>query len=1126
MNFNKVILPQVTYASRLETVNKVKFTRREIDIIAYLLSGKSAKTIASCLSISPKTIEAHMRNITMKIECNSRDGIIDFIESSDKLSLIKEHYLSLLAQAAFEKHLITVSKLLGSEPPTCVIVSWKENECHTSLIRYLNHHLRLTGIKTLIEARKEHSFVATFDKDRESWKTKFVLYAISETTLKKLEKGDNIKNKKIFSFLQKIRQSSNCTIALLPDINIETGLQEKLDDLGFVYILNQENYYEFFFDLLKKILPSLDLERIFIDFKKQNDPLDGFPEIVNQEPSQEDITLEKRDFLDQKILRLNRFLNFIKVKKSRLLIGSILGVGVFCTWFLISKQKVSSQNQARQEIIAVRTDLKVPTKSILLDRPQLMAKIENSLKGPNEIQTVALVGIGGAGKTTIARHYARKQNANVVWELNAESEESRNDSFESLADVLSKTEEEKKKLREVQDIKGAKEREDKIILFVRDKLKHLSNWLLIYDNVEKFTDIQRYFPHDPRAWGKGKVLVITRDNNIGNNNRIDHTIQIGELTPEEKLFLFTNIMNNGNLNQFNGSQTEQKTEFLHNIPPFPLDVSIAAYYLKATNVPYEKYLEHLKEHHKEFATVQENVLKEATDYAKTRYGIITLSLKNLMATHTDFRELLLFISLLDNDNIPRDLLNVYKSDVIIENFIYNLKKYSFVTNESPPSSYLPSTFSIHKSTQEIILDYLIKMLKIEKDNQLLNLISNTLEKYINNVITDEDLARMKLLVSHCENILKKNYLLNNSIKVSITSKLGYIHYYLNDYIKSQKLLEESLANLNEHASEDQAKIAYVLMYLGDVYSELGNHGKAKDLCERSLTIYKQHFPNDHVGVARALAYLGNVHRRLGEYTKARDLCEKSLEIYTNHFSGNPTKVAWALAHLGITYKKLKDYEKAKDLLEESLATYKDNFSENHPRVAWVLAHLGHVHSKLGNYEKAKSLLDHSLTIYNNNFSENHVRVAWVTSLLASVYKNLENYEKSKSLFERSLFLYEKNYGKNHIEIAYIVRSLGKIHLLTGQLKAGDNLIHTASRIFQQNKHPESYKSLEILANFYLKYAVHAQNTGDSQLSKRYKEQAIYYLNQTQKFIETHFSENSYEIIRVQTKIKELENENK
>ena len=36
-------------------------------------------------------------------------------------------------------------------------------------------------------------------------------------------------------------------------------------------------------------------------------------------------------------------------------------------------------------------------------------------------QTVALVGLGGSGKTTLAHQYANKQKANIVWEINAES---------------------------------------------------------------------------------------------------------------------------------------------------------------------------------------------------------------------------------------------------------------------------------------------------------------------------------------------------------------------------------------------------------------------------------------------------------------------------------------------------------------------------------------------------------------------------------------------------------------------------------------------------------------------------------------------------------------------------------
>ena len=55
-------------------------------------------------------------------------------------------------------------------------------------------------------------------------------------------------------------------------------------------------------------------------------------------------------------------------------------------------------------------------------------------------------------------------------------------------------------------------------------------------------DIQNCFPYDPSVWGEGKVVIITRDKNIENNTNINETIYVGELSPEEKLVLFTKIM--------------------------------------------------------------------------------------------------------------------------------------------------------------------------------------------------------------------------------------------------------------------------------------------------------------------------------------------------------------------------------------------------------------------------------------------------------------------------------------------------------------------------------------------------------------------------------------------------------
>ena len=61
------------FEENLSSINNIKFTQREIDIISFIVNGRSTKKIASYLSISPKTVENYVRNIMLKLECNSRE---------------------------------------------------------------------------------------------------------------------------------------------------------------------------------------------------------------------------------------------------------------------------------------------------------------------------------------------------------------------------------------------------------------------------------------------------------------------------------------------------------------------------------------------------------------------------------------------------------------------------------------------------------------------------------------------------------------------------------------------------------------------------------------------------------------------------------------------------------------------------------------------------------------------------------------------------------------------------------------------------------------------------------------------------------------------------------------------
>jgi len=862
------------------------------------------------------------------------------------------------------------------------------------------------------------------------------------------------------------------------------------------------------FEILKKALPHSNLKKIISKFKEKYEIIQGSFEFIPSPSYSDEQGVKKWNFP----FNIKALEAIPKPWKWYGLLGFILLSAISIGFVLFYERQIEP---------SIRSDLIIPAESFFLERPKLLAEIDEKFKGQKGIQTIALVGIGGAGKTTLARQYAHAQRGSVLWEINAETKESLKRSFENLAENLSKTEKDQKILRGIQEIKDPAEKEVKIIQFVKERLKSCPRWLLIYDNIEKFADIQKSFPNDTNTWGEGKIILTTRDSNFQNTKYINQTIPIEELNVQEKLNIFSKIMNNGNKIQLTSGQKEEAEQFLTKIPPFPLDVSIAAYHIKSTGLSYEKYLKHLNEHASEFEQINQTILKETSNYTKTRYNIITLSLKQLIEIHKDFSDLLLFISLLDSQNIPRQLLEAYKSEVIVDNFIYHLKKYSLITIKNSISSPSLMTLSIHRSTQEISLNYFIKTLDLKTNHQLLQSVSNTLEKYIASTIDDEDLSIMKGLIHHCEKFLNHDSLLTTEMMEPIGGELGIIHYYIGNYIQAKYFLEKSFSKLNKSNKENPTRIAWILGYLGNVYRDLGDYEKARNLIEKSAQLYMKHLPENHPKIAWILVYLGICDRYLGNYEKAKKSFEQSLEAYKKHLPEYYVWFAWPLGQLGIINREIGNYEKARSLLEESLRIFKKYRPKEHIDIAWAFEHLGVVYNELGNYEKARKSFEQSLEIYKKYCSEDDIYIAWVLSHLGDTFTRLKDYKKAKDLLEKSYSIYEKHYGKNHIEIARVLEKLGQVYFAEGQMETAENFIRKAFNILQKNKHPETYISLESLAELYLKKSIDASNKGNIKQSQNLETQSLDYLKQALGIVKTSFPKDSPHLIRIQSKLKNI-----
>jgi tetratricopeptide (TPR) repeat protein len=1157
------ILPLNFYYEHLTEVNGVKFTPREIDVISCILNGRTA-AIAEFLSIGKRAVERYVSDIRQKAGgLAGRDHIINFIERSGKISLIKNEYYPLLRlRVLFEEGLKRITQKLGIRPSLCLITYEKGEKYPPYIIPYLKEHLKHVGFTVKVGPRPKDLFLHRpndlMNAEQTQGENQSVLYLLPEN-------GSH-------SHLRKIDTAylSKLVVVCCGDSNSHEEKNKPLKDSCFVNILGEKNYYFSFFEILKLLFPRKNFDDVLEEFGQQYGSMVKEAEVISprqdlDERQAEDASqLAELSFLQGPLKNITSHYLFSvsnlasNRKNIFFLIIAFATVAILSLAYLPMRERLGKVlppiNPAEP---LVRSDLIIPNEAALLNRPKFIKEIDDKFKDQKGIRTIALIGTGGAGKTTLARLYVRSQNVPLIWEINAETHEGLVRSFEDLAHALSKTNADKKNLQELQEVMDPEKKENRLLSFVKEKLKDLSSWFLIYDNVEDFPSIQNYFPRDGGTWGQGKVILTTRNRNIQNNKHVNRVVFIEQLNDQQKLDLFSKIMYNGNKISISSTDIEENKEFLKAIPSFPLDVSVAAYYIKSTNISHKDYLEGVENPSQRFIDVQTDILKDTSDYVKTRYGIITLSLQRLLNIDKDFIELLLLISFLDSQNIPRELLEAHKDKNVVDSFVYNLKKYSLISGSFSPAT---ATFSIHRSTQAISLAYLTQKLKLTENSSYIQSVSNALKQYMNEVRDKKNYRELEILAAHCKAFLS-HHLLTNDDRGVISRSLGHIYTYLGQHIRAKKILETSLNILQQSKKKNYIEIFQTAVFVANSDRKIGQYRKAKDLLEQNLSLYQHYLPENHRGLPQAFLILGMIYWELGDYEKAKPLLEKSLNLYEKYHSDRPLKAPWALIHLGAMEKQLGHYKKAKLLLEKGLVGYQNTLPENHLYLvgpllllgslyedigeydkakdlleqcfriqandhsenqvcaAWIGGHLGNIYTKLEKHEKAQALLTQSLLLYQKHLPENTRYINWVLVSLGDAYKGSGNYKEAKGLLEKALIAYEKYYGNTHIETARVINSLGHVSLLEGNLETAESLLNRAFQIFEHNKHPDIYICLETSSELYQKKSEQADKAGLTPQAQVLKGQAQHNLKQALEIVKTHFPIDSAHRKRIEQRLK-------
>jgi tetratricopeptide (TPR) repeat protein len=680
--------------------------------------------------------------------------------------------------------------------------------------------------------------------------------------------------------------------------------------------------------------------------------------------------------------------------------------------------------------------------------------MDSRLSSSKYCQRLAISGLGGAGKSTIALEYAYRTRAHhpnraIFW-VTALSLEAFDEAYKEIGEIL--------------QIPGIKGKEADVRQLVMRKLSEESSmeWLLIIDNADDHDSfynwtkdsLHRYVPESTQ----GSILLTTRDHTVATKFASQNVISLAEMSDVDALDLVTNSLQEKQLSERDSANI---TKLLTLLVKLPLAIIQATAYMNMTSTSISRYLEIYENSYDDSIELLSRLELEE-GYLKIQKPVATtwnISFARIRSRKKLAADYLCFISCIREQNIPFDLLPSASSLLEKEEALGTLKSYGFIKQREGERSYDMHQL-VHKATRNWL----------SNNGELSKHTDRTLKR-IAKVFPDgehETRAIWTLYLPHAIEVVDSSCMSGDKsvsiAKADLLNDIGRCEFSMGQVDKGMERVIQALNLRRDLLGNEHGATLTSMNDLGTALFDQGRYVEAEKMHRETLNLNERVRGKEHIETLKSMGNLGQTLEALGKYLEAEEMHRKTLALQQKTLGKEHPVTLISMNDLGVVLSRQGKHVEAEEMHRETLDLNQRVRGREHTETLNSMSNLGEVFWSLQRYAEAEDMQRKTLALRQRILGKKHPSTLVSMNILGKALIGLERYVEAEEMHRKTLALRQKVLGKEHPVTLISMNDLGVALSLQGKHAEAEEMHRETLDLNQRVRGKEHTDTLKSMSN--------------------------------------------------------------